>query len=188
MVANVVELDGEMRSTVMKDDVHCLAAAVVFDFVATSPSRGHGFMPSGLGVAGLPAGLVWLVRSMCASTTLVIAQGTGVVHFSELGSGVLQGSPLSGALFVLSMDSVVVVALGAVVPLGAGLVQACADDAGAVLVGIARLLPLAAGFAEAEEAAGLALNRRKGHVGPLIGAASPRVCRRARRAVATAVP
>lgn len=69
--------------------------------------------------------------------------------------GGLAGQPSVGN--VLRLDHGVA-ALGAVVPPGAGLLRACADDVGAVVSGIARFPSPACVFPDAEEGAGLAVN------------------------------
>lgn len=51
--------------------------------------------------------------------TLQLAQAGGVCLFSRVTAGVLQGSPLSGSLFVLVMDTLVA-ALTEAIPSGLG--------------------------------------------------------------------
>lgn len=157
-ISNAVELDGEMRRFAMEGDVHRLAVAVFFDLIAALPSIDNEFLLSAVRVAGLPAGVVWFVRSMYASATLVIALCEGIVRFSDLTAWVSQGSP--------SVRNVVCVVHGYRCG-GRGLrcsarrrvgARACADDVGAVVSGIARLPPLADIFIAIEAAAGLALH------------------------------
>lgn len=66
------------------------------------------------------------------------------------------------------------------------IVLSCADDVG-VVVSSVRLPPLAVVPAEVEVAVGLALDEERGHIVPLLDAASDLVCRRVRRTLSLLV-
>lgn len=100
-------------------------------------------------------------------------QADGIEYFSAVTAGVLQGSPLRGALFITAVDSLVA-ELVVRVPRAEGLARACAGDTPRVLGNIRLLGDLASVFSNAEVASGLALHPAKGAVvprGPGIGCA-----------------
>lgn len=108
LVAKAVELVGEMRCLAMRGDTRRLAVAAFFDLIAAFPSADRGFLMSAMGG-----------RRHGRRHRRLRPQSSG------LSAGVLQGSPLSGTLFVMWVDSVVSVLVEAV-PQGGGLVCVCA--------------------------------------------------------------
>lgn len=108
LVENVAELDTEMRYHALGPlgaDAHRLPCAIFFDLWTAFPSIDHGFLEDSLSETGVPAGALHFIVTMYAAATLWMSFGDGLVEFSRVSAGVLRGSPLSGSLFVMVMDS-----------------------------------------------------------------------------------
>lgn len=98
----------------------------------------------------LATGVVGSVLGLCSSATLVFAPDVGLLEFSVVSARVFPGSPSSGTLCMMRMDSIVIVsALVAAVPHSGVLVHACAGDVGVVVAQVAMLPALGCVFDEA---------------------------------------
>ena len=106
----------------------------LFDFIAAFPSVLRRWLFLVLTVCDLPIGMIRICESM-----YWLAQGVGrsfghhAVFLYWIWSGVLQGCPLSGSLFVLAIDPFLDKFYKLVHSVGLGKLGACADDIGAVL-------------------------------------------------------
>ncbi len=87
-------------------------------------------------------------------------------HQFHTKSGVLQGSPLSGALFVTILDPFLKFMQNALDTHG-GTVRACADDVAAVVLTGSGLTEVHRVFMQAKEIANLSLNTDKGRIIPI---------------------
>ena len=73
-----------------------------FDFAAAFPSLYHTYLFEALRAAKLPTGLLSFASSIYSLVNARMCSGDGSwQHLCFVGRGVLQGCPLSGALFVL---------------------------------------------------------------------------------------
>lgn len=160
MSRNVLELDTyarAMHSTVLGSD---LPALLLCDMTAAFPSINRYWMYAVLQCLGMPLGAVRVVEAIYDEMVLMTRLG-GCQTIGDVTSGIPQGCPLSGALFVMSAD-----------PLGrrlheqlvrgkAGMVRQGADDT-AVLVRSVRLLSLVEPvFRDAARYAGVRLKPEK---------------------------
>lgn len=108
------------------------AHAYAHAYAHAFPSVGHAFLFQAMGRCGIPGGAVACLRNLCMASTFVVAGASGTQPFTRITCGVLQGSPLSGLVFVLMMDWILEQFSRALDPVG-GLLRACADGIGDVL-------------------------------------------------------
>lgn len=85
----------------------------------------------------------------------------GFEFLFKVFSGVLQGCPLSGALFNVGIDPLLWCFSRTIVQPGFGKVFACADDIGAALKSLQHLIPCAKLFAMFKKVSGLILKPSK---------------------------
>lgn len=144
-------------------------ALCFFDFAAAFPSVLHSWLHGALRASGFPEGFRNVVSAMYWDC---LAMGLGASGFRPLfriTSGVLQGCPLSGALFVVCLNPFLEGMERAMAANRAGVVRACADDIGAALRCVSSLSLLSPFFALAERAAGLVVKPPKCNVVPIGG-------------------
>lgn len=108
---------------------------------------------------------------------------SGSRRLSDLTSGILQGSPLSGNLSLMAMDCLLEKLDRELSPIGC-LLRACADDVGVVARALWHLARLEADFWDIESAAGLALHPGQEVVVPGAEGGVQSVLRRVRRQLA----
>lgn len=130
LAQHVLEHDTRMRIEAVRDCFFAIPAAVFLNLTAAFPSADHAFLFEPMEQCGIPEGAVSFVRY--AASTLVVVGAGGMESFTNLTSGVLQGSPLSALLFVLATDLILEQLSLALDPVG-GMLRACADDIGTVL-------------------------------------------------------
>lgn len=160
MSRNVLELDTyarAMHSTIPGGDLPVL---LLCDMATAFPSVNRHWLAASMEEVGMPRGAIRVVRAVYKDMELWTRLG-GCQKMGKVTSGIPQGCPLSGALFVLAAD-----------PLGrrlhaelrkgkAGMVRQGADDT-AVLVRSIRLLSVVEpAFRAAEHYAGVKLKPEK---------------------------
>ena len=131
----------------MLDGLHMrisdLPIIVLFDLCAAFPSVSHTWIFAVLKHSGLPQGFINVVRCMYTLPTTFVRGRRGAILAYFIWSGVLQGCPLSGTLFALSIEPILFWLSHAVGSSGDdvcddlnskhGFVRACADDIPGVL-------------------------------------------------------
>jgi len=110
---------------------------------------------------GMPRGLQKAIKRMYADNEAYYECGGDIYWLFCVISGVLQGCPLSGSLFVICMDPLLHVFKLHIEDRGLGIVRACADDVGATL-GALHFLPIFQnGFDKFKNISGLTLKPKK---------------------------
>ena len=112
---------------------------VFWDYAAAFPSVRHDFVFDMLPFMGFPVGFQRFVQVTYSFVEAVVSICSGLAHFCHIQSGVLQGDPLSGLLFVLTMHPALHHFETRIEKKGGGCVRACADDRAMALP---RLLPM----------------------------------------------
>jgi hypothetical protein len=167
MVQNVIDLDAAARCAGVRAFAAWLPALLFWDFAAAFPSVGHGWIWEVLRVAKLPAGFVNVLRSLYKLNAAMVAGSGGISFFCWVMSGVLQGCPLSGLIFVLVMDPLLSAMEGLIDKVGLATTRACADDVGAAVVHIRALKIYANLFSIMERVSNLRLKASKCVVVPV---------------------
>ena len=116
---------------------------------------------------GIPAAAA--VVALYTNVAALGSSGDGLVFLFWVCSGVLQGCPFSGLLFVSAIDPLLRKFQHDVDDRGHGTTRACADDIAAALCELATASVYARSFSLARKAAGLCLNFRKCVAVPLAG-------------------
>lgn len=130
LVTNVPIIDAAGRSFGLRG-LRCLPCMVFFDFKAAFPSTSWKWLFFLLEPAGLPMGLLNLTKAVYTSVTALSADTRDQLF--QILSGILQGCPLSGTLFIIAVNPIFV-ALGKLSPDQSEMVlTACADDVGIAL-------------------------------------------------------
>ena len=80
---------------------------MLFDYMSAFPSVSHAWIVYVLTYLDFPSGLLVLVRKLDAFNKAYYGSETGIVFMFFVLSGVLQGCPLSGSLFVIVIDPLV---------------------------------------------------------------------------------
>jgi hypothetical protein len=139
-----------------------------FDIAAAFTSLFHSWMFLALEACGAPSGLYQLVQAMytCISTSTVIDGRKFFLYW--IWSGVLQGCPLSGMLFAISLDPLLRKFLAEVETNGKAAVRACADDIGGALKSITTLKIMKGTLDMAERLTNLTLKPQKCVLVPLM--------------------
>ena len=136
----------------------------LYDFCAAFPSIAHDFMFIIFTALGLLEGLLAFLKALSTNN-----RGFGrfdglTVCFYDILSGIIQGCPASGSLFVLSVDGF----LRLLNSLVAGATnQAFADDIGFVIPSLEHLPKYYRAFNMFERISGLALKPKKCVIIPL---------------------
>ena len=122
---------------------HLRPPIALFGFIAAFPSVLHEWFFLILLVCDLPCGMINICTSMYWPS-----QGVGTLHGRQavflywIWSGVVQGCPRSGSLFVLAIDPFLDRLDCVIQSRGIGKFGACADDIGVALAQLESLLPL----------------------------------------------
>jgi hypothetical protein len=106
----------------------------------------------------LPPAFAGVIKALYNGSTAIRLGVLGPEFLYDFASGVLQGCPLSGLLFVWCMDLFIRMMMKRVESQGRGVLKICADDVGAALKTIWSLVVLAEIFVVDEAVFGLALN------------------------------
>ena len=174
---NIIELDVESRVLAMRcldsrethsmegnippHQVARLACLMLFDFAAAFPSVFHAWIFLVLKFIKAPIGFVNLVKTLYKGNEAYLKSGSSMQWLFSVFSGVLQGCPLSGALFNFAMDPLLHLFAKLVVNPGLGKVMACADDIGIALSQLQHLHICHNIFCAYQRVSGLHLKARK---------------------------
>ena len=80
---------------------------VLFDYAMPCPSVCHAWVFFLLSFVGMPEGLVDAIRALYKMNKAYMNTPNGIVFMLFILSGVLQGCPLSGSLFVIAIDPLI---------------------------------------------------------------------------------
>ena len=86
------------------DHVSNLAITTFFDFTAAFPSVSHAWLFQVLKTIRMPLGLVSLVKAMYIDNRAYSSLSGSLKYLYTVSAGVLQGCPLSAALFNFALD------------------------------------------------------------------------------------
>ena len=120
-----------------------IACSVLFDFAAAFPSVLQAWLLFVLRAIQAPEGFINTFISMYSENHAYTRSQGGLVLMFKVFSGVLQGCPLSGALFNVGIDPLLWASSSSIVRPGLGKMFACADDLGAALCSLHALIPCA---------------------------------------------
>lgn len=146
-----------IRSTV---DASLHLVILFCDIVAAFPSVKRPWGRAVLRRQGMPKAAIRVVDATNDGMTVLLRQG-GVHELGEVTSGIAQGCPLAGVLFVSAMDPVGRRLHGALRTERAGMSRLCADDTAVILRAASFLSSLAPVFRDAGAFAGVRLRPSK---------------------------
>lgn len=158
-----VELGGFARAAACKiarDPVaYDTPLLVTFDFEVASPIVTHVAMEMSLEGVGAPSGFLAIAWGLVGAAYSTLGGGYCFLVFAR--SGIVQGRPLIGFSFTVSLEPVLRRVCSAFAAARAGALRAFADDLGAALLRRRGLLALRAPFRAAADAWGLRRKPRK---------------------------
>ena len=164
MLDNVLEIETE---AVLASMTKARSAAMVFfDFAAAFPSVAHAFIFITLSTLGVPRNIIHAIKQLYKNNIHVLRLGCHSIVGFTVHTGVKQGCPLSGLLFVIVCDSL----LRALARMSGprDVTRAYADDIAMVLRNIWAQAPdIASLFCVLEKIAGLVLKNKKCVIIPL---------------------
>ncbi len=134
---------------------------LLFDFAAAFPSVKHRWLWLVAKGIGMPKGLLTALKRMYSGNDAYYKCDGELQWLFLVISGVLQGCPLSGSLFVLSIDPLLYIFKTRIEDAALGCVKACADDIGASLRALYHLPILDRAFHEFKSISGLVLKPKK---------------------------
>jgi len=141
------------------------ALLLLFDFLAAFPSVAHAWIFACLEMSGAPQYLLNMVKGLYHNSRAFVRVPSGFEFAFYFLSGILQGCPLSGSLFAISIEPLIRAlrkTLHSKFPDGRnGLARACADDIAIAIPSITKLLDIFPLFERIAKAAGLVLQMRK---------------------------
>ena len=132
----------------------------LYDFKAAFPSVSWKWLFLLLDRSGLPIGLRNILRAMYTSVHAFSAEDSSQKLF-EILSGILQGCPLSGSLFVLAMNPFLYMLQQALPDPKDATIVACADDVGIALQNLVNSKCIQFQFARFEKVSALCLKPAK---------------------------
>jgi len=109
----------------------------------------------------MPKSLLDAVKRMYNGNSAFLNTDGGLQLLFVVVSGVLQGCPLSGSLFVICIDPLLYLFKSKIEDLSLGTIRACADDIGASLRALYHLPILERAFASFKKVSGLTLKPKK---------------------------
>ena len=112
----------------------------LWDFASAFPSVAHAWLFAVLKAVQLWRGFITGIKKLYSGNKAYCHAGGVLVFLFDILSGVLQGCPLSGTLFVLVIDPLL---LAFKAKLSSTIVRTCADDIGMALRRLDELLIIA---------------------------------------------
>ena len=144
----------------LKGCLGLLPLLLLFDYAAAFPSVAHWWIFAVLKFAGAPTGFINAVKTLYTDNKGYYTVG-GLRNFLFMvTSGVLQGCPLSGSLFVFAIDPLLRHFKTYIDSKGVGKVRACADDLGMVAA-LKYLSRIKGSFDKYQKVSGLTLKPAK---------------------------
>jgi hypothetical protein len=131
---------------------------VLFDFASAFPSVAHAWLFCVLDAVRLWPAFVRAIKNLYKGNEAFCITGGVLMHMFSILSGVLQGCPLSGSLFVLVVDRLLWMFR---VQVSSAVIRACADDIGAALRRLEDLATLSKIFDDFRQASRLTLKPAK---------------------------
>ena len=119
-LANVVEIDTAARLVDFQVGPGELPAITLFDFAAAFPSLAHAFLMIALKAAILNPSALAFVSALYENNEVYSCVGGVVSFLFFVLCGVLQGCPLSGSLFVIAINTCLLLPSEALPPGGGG--------------------------------------------------------------------
>ena len=144
-----------------KDLVNVMPVLMLFDYLSAFPSVSHAWIFYVLTFLNIPSGLLALVRNLYNSNKAFFGSDSGWIFVFYILSGVLQGCPLSGSLFVIVIDPLLNFFKIHLENSALATCRACADDIGIALRHMACIPSLHKWFSEYSVISGLVLNPGK---------------------------
>jgi len=148
----------EMFSIPTVGIVASIPLVVLFDFASAFPSVAHAWLFCVLEAVELWSGFITAIKNLYKGNEAFGMCGGLLMHMFSILSGVLQGCPLSGTLFVLVVDPLLWLFR---VHINSAVIRACADDIGAALRRMDDLVILARIFEDFRKASRLTLKPAK---------------------------
>ena len=116
-----------------RDLINSMPLLLLFDYAAAFPSVAHTWILLILTFLKIPTGLFSLVKALYHRNLAYLGSQEGLVFMFVVLSGVLQGCPLSGSLFVIVIDPLLHMFKTQLENTGLATTRACADDIGVAL-------------------------------------------------------
>jgi endonuclease/exonuclease/phosphatase family metal-dependent hydrolase len=101
MLLNLIDVDTAAQKISVKSS---RGAIILFDFRAAFPSMNHSFIWETLKMAGIPTDFIDAIRALYSDNKHLIKIDGGLFDGPTVRSGVRQGCPLSGLLFAICAD------------------------------------------------------------------------------------
>ncbi len=173
---NVVDLDSASRiysnhaigRGYGAGNIALIPILALFDFATAFPSVIHDWIFLNLQHRNFPAWFTCLIRSIYKDAAAYCFKNGILSLMFYFYSGVLQGCPASAFLFNIALDPFLTLFHNALREKGSGIVRACADDLGAALQSLKRLMLVFPIFKNAQTLAGLLLKPPKCILIPLV--------------------
>ena len=162
-----------------------LPAIILFDFCAAFPSVAHELIMIICGAMGLPEGLLNYIRSLYEDNVCIYRGCASDRTLYKIESGIIQGCPLSGSIFVLTVDPFLKL-LKKTIPSATN--RAFADDIATLVQSLQDLPCLKKSFDLFRDISGLALKVQKCSLIPLGINPTPDAIKRVTRAVRKITP
>lgn len=127
LTINIIDMDSFSRLSGMTAGSSEIPGLFLIDALAAFPSADRNYLHGSVSVAGADPSFSRALTGLYAGKTM---RWPLLPHldFCEATSGVAQGCPLSGFLFVIAADSFVRAIHTTITGAGAGVVRFCADD------------------------------------------------------------
>lgn len=106
MIQNVVDLDAYARVQGLPELAPRLPALAFWDFAAAFPSIAHAWIWIAVRGANIPKGFIHVLKGIYFMNAAYGTNEGGFTFMFWILSGVLQGCPLSGLIFVLALDPI----------------------------------------------------------------------------------
>eukprot|EP00959_Pyramimonas_sp_CCMP1952_P093647 1959635-Pyramimonas_sp.AAC.1 len=155
---NIIELDTYARIASMSPTADSdLPAILSYDFSQAFPSVSHEWLRMVLERLSLPPPLLWFFTILYTNVQCYGVLGGQMLWLFSIWSGIIQGCPASGALFAAALNPFLLDFKAEFVDKCRGVMFACADDLGAVILNMKYLTVLYRVFRMAQLLAALIL-------------------------------